>query len=672
MVPTTPGTRQPRTLRSKRLRALLWRAAGGRCQRCGGELGDDWEADHSVPWTLTHETNVHQMQALCRACNKRKAKMQLRSFQREFIGYCRDLLSGAATQRHVRLLCAPGAGKSTIPMIVDAELLGRGYDAICWVVPRTSLLEQGESDFQKPEFRALFGHRHQIRISTNDHDPSRTLAGHVTTYQAVGQNPAALLDEFRRRHKRYVLIRDEPHHVVEGSAWHRALQPVADLAALVIDMTGTLDGPAGKRLAWVPYDPDPTQSGKWTPRRGTTAETFFISYPLELAIQERALKQLDFLLLDARLEWTKGFGAVQQVRSFDEVDDDDNPAAVLTALATEYADRLLAESVRSWSESLHFNPRNKLLVVARSVPEGRRLLTQLGRLGVARAGIAVHEESLEARENIKRFKRPGDDPQRLDVLVTVQMAYEGMDVPPISHIACLTHIRSRRWLLQMLGRGQRVDRGGPPYEQQRCLVLAPADKVFLEVVEEIRRAQPPVVGDAPAAEEERAPAVGAGRVWTPWTPVVPVRGEANGREWVQELHTGDALSDAETARMKRLAEQEGLQGVPLIQLHRFAQAVRTTPATPPPPPAGFAGQAPPSVREATLRAAIERLARRLDSHTGQPFGTHNRLLWQAKKKRREDMPEPELEETWGMLVRWAAGAGLAEAESEAAAEGGAR
>jgi 5-methylcytosine-specific restriction endonuclease McrA len=63
---------EPRTLRSKAKRALLWRAAGGLCQRCGAELGDDWEADHIVPWSVTHRTNLHEMQALCGVCNRAK------------------------------------------------------------------------------------------------------------------------------------------------------------------------------------------------------------------------------------------------------------------------------------------------------------------------------------------------------------------------------------------------------------------------------------------------------------------------------------------------------------------------------------------------------------------------------------------------------------------------
>ncbi len=64
----------PRTLRSKRLRAALWMAANGKCRICGNDLGDDWHADHIVPWSVSKRTNVHEMQALCPACNLRKGK----------------------------------------------------------------------------------------------------------------------------------------------------------------------------------------------------------------------------------------------------------------------------------------------------------------------------------------------------------------------------------------------------------------------------------------------------------------------------------------------------------------------------------------------------------------------------------------------------------------------
>ena len=61
-----------RTLRSKKLRAALWQSTGGKCAICGCELPWPWHADHVVPYCKTKLTNVHDMQALCPACNLKK------------------------------------------------------------------------------------------------------------------------------------------------------------------------------------------------------------------------------------------------------------------------------------------------------------------------------------------------------------------------------------------------------------------------------------------------------------------------------------------------------------------------------------------------------------------------------------------------------------------------
>lgn len=61
-----------RCLRSRRLRAALYLASDGRCALCGAALDPGWHADHRLPWSLTHRTNVHEMQALCPGCNCRK------------------------------------------------------------------------------------------------------------------------------------------------------------------------------------------------------------------------------------------------------------------------------------------------------------------------------------------------------------------------------------------------------------------------------------------------------------------------------------------------------------------------------------------------------------------------------------------------------------------------
>ncbi len=61
-----------RTLKSQRLRTVLYESAGGKCQICGIVLDANWHADHIVPWKISGRTNVHEMQALCSTCNLKK------------------------------------------------------------------------------------------------------------------------------------------------------------------------------------------------------------------------------------------------------------------------------------------------------------------------------------------------------------------------------------------------------------------------------------------------------------------------------------------------------------------------------------------------------------------------------------------------------------------------
>jgi hypothetical protein len=64
------------------------------------------------------------------------------------------------------------------------------------------------------------------------------------------------------------------------------------------------------------------------------------------------------------------------------------------------------------------------------------------------------------------------------ILVTVAMAYEGLDAPEVAVVAALTHIRSRPWLEQMVARATRVDPNAGAYETQRALVFHPDDPLF--------------------------------------------------------------------------------------------------------------------------------------------------------------------------------------------------
>jgi len=70
-------------------RDALFEEADGKCEICGIELDDDWEADHIKPYSKNGKTHLINGQALCQTCNRKKGnkfvnQIELRPFQQEF------------------------------------------------------------------------------------------------------------------------------------------------------------------------------------------------------------------------------------------------------------------------------------------------------------------------------------------------------------------------------------------------------------------------------------------------------------------------------------------------------------------------------------------------------------------------------------------------------------
>ena len=165
--------------------------------------------------------------------------------------------------------------------------------------------------------------------------------------------------------------------------------------------------------------------------------------------------------------------------------------ALFTALRTGFAEALLRQAFLAVRE-LRARRRQerglapgeaaaglgKLLVVAPDQENARRYLDIVRRWIPADQAADVAQlatsDTPGAHEAVAAFRlRP--EPS---ILVTVAMAYEGLDVPEVAVVAALTHIRSRPWLEQMVARATRVDPNAGPYETQRALVFHPDDPLF--------------------------------------------------------------------------------------------------------------------------------------------------------------------------------------------------
>jgi hypothetical protein len=115
------------------------------------------------------------------------------------------------------------------------------------------------------------------------------------------------------------------------------------------------------------------------------------------------------------------------------------------------------------------------------------------------------------------------------------MAYEGLDVPQVTHICCLTQIRSTPWIEQMVARAVRIDKGAGAYGSQRAHVFAPRDPKFMEIISRIREEQAPVLADQREGfgkEKEQAEGEGGGQSGPDITPI------ASSMTDTREVHVG--------------------------------------------------------------------------------------------------------------------------------------
>jgi superfamily II DNA or RNA helicase len=415
---------------------------------------------------------------------------------------------GRTDARDILAAVTPGGGKSLLPVIAAARLIASGMvERICWVVPRDTLRLQAEEAFADPAWRSALCHSLALRAADNTPNPSRGLAGYITTYQGLAAAPDLHLREFRRH--RTLLVIDEVHHLPaladidpetaaqlaqneedQAGAWSRAILPLLECATVRLLLSGTLERADGRGILWLPY------------RKGPKARTreialdapgwAVIGYSRARALQERAVLPVTFGALDGEARWRAEEGIeVGPHRLAAAYPNETTRPALFTALRTGFAEALLREAFVSIRE-LRARRRQerglapgdaapglgKLLVVAPDQENAKRYLETvqgwLPRHQAAQVAQLATSDTPRAHEAVAAFRLQSEP----SILVTVAMAYEGLDVPEVAVVAALTHIRSRPWLEQMVARATRVDPHAGPYETQRALVFHPDDPLF--------------------------------------------------------------------------------------------------------------------------------------------------------------------------------------------------
>jgi superfamily II DNA or RNA helicase len=580
----------------------------------------------------------------------------LLSHQSQLQDHCR-LAKASTAISQIFAYVVPGGGKSVLPVIAAHELIPIRADGIAWAVPRSNLRTQAEVTFQYQWLRSLLGHSLEIRAAINEHDPMRDKNGYVTTYDAIiaattySTNPH--VEMFNR--KRMILVLDEGFHIPVGGDTHKALQPLIDRAALIIWMGGCVTRNDNERLALFDYL-TPDAKGRRLVDLSDNQFRRVCRYTIADATRDHQLIEIKFELRDSEAAWeieddSTGVVTNEKIQSFDGASKRDTARGLMTALNTEFAQRLLIEAAEYWLHRRKHNPRSKFIVVASLISaaeEAKRILLGMG-ISRNEVDIATTKDEKGAEIAIDRFcDRPRIPPKPpLAAVTTVGMCYEGMDCPPADVLCCLTHIRSDEWIEQMLHRVSRCDRNGLPWKQQFATIFAPKDRFFLDILEKIRAAQAPYIKEI---------------VPPPPPPPPPDRGRINP---LNSTMTGASafsfnsppVENAEYALCNEVLEASRLKGaIPIDAAKRFVEeldrqrAQQQQPQQPsqaqatPQSNQPFANVAP-SRRERKLKEDIERIKR--TGYDGSPktqemVRKRGNKIWKMFNKGVDDCTEAEL------------------------------
>jgi superfamily II DNA or RNA helicase len=511
-----------------------------------------------------------------------------------------------------------GGGKSFCPPLSINELRDYGLNLMTmWVVPRTALREQAVGNYES------LGLRLNV-VAGPETKPSRNADGFVCTYDSVRRNWEIYRDELERNP--YMLVLDEFHHIYVGksddedSIGLASVKPLFNLAKLNLLMSGSWNRHDGNQIGCMPYYHN--LQGEYEPvtldnQEYCLAETQrFVRYSRRDALAERAILPLKFFHFDGEVQWYDN-SAEKQVHKLSDCGPN-RKAGLFTALDTDYAKKLLHNCLDHW----HGHRVGQLLVVCKGIKYATAMAEMIRERNF-NCGISTTEHDPKD-EAIADFKRGVTD-----VLVTVGKAYEGLDVPKVTHICALTHIRSRPWIEQMLNRCTRVCEFYGPYQHQSGYAFVPDDQEMRSIIEEIRREQVDAL-QWPEDHESRQYAserAENGR----WAPI----GSAITAKRVTWL-------DDRTQEYLRLALERGVSEENAIGLLIDWGLVD------PEEVLGSGFEITESQEKTLLRSHLQRLINSICKERGYDYKTFN---WDLKKRfgERDAMSLEQLRDLWGYL-----------------------
>jgi len=340
-----------------------------------------------------------------------KARRELRSYQSEAVDCVEQKRSAGG--KHALVLMATGLGKSVVANQLIVNELSRNADQEILVLAHMNdLVRQLERSSW-----AMLGKQHSTHLWTDGERPAYRGGVVFATWQSLFASMERGDESLRGRFG--LVIVDEAHHAPSES-FSRLLSYLSP--NFLVGLTAT------------PWRGDD---------RGLDSLFGDPTYTLDIVagMQMGYLATVDYRMLTDGIDWEKVSRSSRQGLSVADLN---------RHLLVPERDIGMVETIVAKMEGLE---KPKALAFCRSIEHAERLQPLFSARGV-RAALLHSQLPREQRfKNLTGF-RTGE----IDLLISIEMLNEGIDVPDVNLIAFMRVTHSRRIFLQQLGRGLRISR----------------------------------------------------------------------------------------------------------------------------------------------------------------------------------------------------------------------
>ena len=387
--------------------------------------------------------------------------MKLRKQQLALKTLVKEIESGSQIE-DIILAWSVASGKSLASVILS-DLLTDGKKQIV-VVPRVSLQSQGERSF----LDSFYPTNKTSRIASNIGDPWRGCNSAFVTFQSVCMNPDKWIEIFKNN--KVMLIMDEMHHLSEHGDWIKTIKKLKQLSFLTVLMSGSPFRGDNTKIPFLPY----YENGELDYRN--TSKLRWIIYSSQDALRDGYILPFDSTVIEGSGTYIDLNGIT---RHFDKLGScGDNLRCVFDS---EYAFSFIDLAFSKWIKHRIKNKFSKMIIVSSSIKIANKYADYIKkRYPDIRSGITTSEDSKSGANIIKRTKIENSNKSAIDCLISVNTAYEGLDIPQCDFMVILTLIRSLQWILQCVGRCQRTYPGKITGQ-----VFAPADAKMIKLLKSI-------------------------------------------------------------------------------------------------------------------------------------------------------------------------------------------